>query len=97
MSELTEPKHNRYYNPVENPRRYPLELCDDHTICLWSPDGTTKWTIARFCKDREGYELHFVGDRPLFSRVNWGHFRELVVHGQALADEQFEKEKESAE
>ena len=85
------PKNKQHYNPVEKPRRYPLELCKDHHICLWSKEGTFKWTVAYFVKGSEGFDLHFVGDRPLDERVNWDHFRELVIQGQKLADEEFEK------
>lgn len=90
MSELKEPVANRrYYRPLEKPRRYPLELNDNLHICLWSEDGKCKWTVAYFLKGKEGYDLHFVGDRPLDSRVNWEHFRELVILGQRIADERF--------
>jgi hypothetical protein len=89
MSELREPEkqNKRYYKPVERPRRYPLELTKDHHICLWSADGKFKWTVAYFEKGAEGFDLRFVGDRPLDSRVDWDHFRELVILGQRLADE----------
>jgi hypothetical protein len=92
MSELKEPENKRYYNPVERPRRYPLELREDHHICLWSEDGKFKWTVALFEKGSEGFSLRFIGDRPLDSRVNWEHFRELVILGQRLADEAWERE-----
>ena len=90
MSELREPLSKKWYKPLEKPRRYPLELNDDLHICLWSEDGKFKWTVAYFNKGKEGYGLHFVGDRPLDSRVNWDHFRECVILGQRLADERFE-------
>ena len=90
MAELTRPVNDRYYRPVEKPIRYPLELCADHHICLWSEDGKFKWTVAYFAKGSEGYDLRFVGDRPLDSRVNWDHFRELVILGQRLADDEWE-------
>lgn len=93
MEELREPENKRYYKPVEKPRRYPLELCDNHHICLWSQDGKFKWTVAYFHKGKEGFDLQFVGDRPLDSRVNWDHFRELVILGQRLADEEFDSER----
>jgi hypothetical protein len=96
MPELREPVANRrYYQPLEKPRRYPLELNDTLHICLWSEDGKFKWTIAFFYKGKEGYNLHFVGDRPLDSRVNWDHFRELVILGQRLADQRFEQEQDT--
>jgi len=90
MTEVRQPVANqRYYRPLERPRRYPLELNDDLHICLWSDDGKYKWTVAYFFASKEGYDLHFVGDRPLDSRVNWDHFRELVILGQRLADDRF--------
>lgn len=92
MGELKKPVSTRYYNPLESPRRYPLELNDRLNICLWSEDGKFKWTVAYFFADRDGYNLRFVGDRPLDSRVNWDHFRELVILGQRLADERFDKQ-----
>lgn len=92
MSNLSKPVNTRYYNPLENPNRYPLELCSDHHICLWSEDGKFKWTIAYFVKHKEGYDLTFIGDRPLDSRVNWDHFRELVTLGQQFADKEWENE-----
>ena len=93
MAELNTPIANhRYYKPLEQPRRYPLELNESLHICLWSEDGKFKWTIAYFYRGKEGYDLQFVGDRPLDSRVNWDHFRELVILGQRLADEAFEND-----
>lgn len=93
--ELKEPvKNNEYYKPIENPRRYPLELGEDLHICLWSEGGGYKCTIACFVRDDEGYYLKFVGNRPLDTRVNWDHFRELVILGQRLADERFSKQTE---
>mgnify|MGYP001577330234 CR=1 FL=1 len=94
MQELKEPLDKRYYKPIERPRRYPLELNDGLHICLWSEYGKFKWTIAYFLEDSEGYDLKFVEDRPLDERVNWSHFRELIVQGQRLADELFISERE---
>jgi hypothetical protein len=94
--ELKEPvKNQEYYKPIENPRRYLLELGDDLHICLWSDDGKFKWTVAYFVVDSEGYNLHFVGERPFDQRVNWDHFRELLILGQRLANERFEKRRDS--
>ena len=89
MAELKGPVSSRYYKPVERPTRYPLELTADHHICLWSEDGKFKWTVAYFAENDEGRYLRFVGDRPLDSRVNWEHFRELVILGQRLADDEW--------
>lgn len=84
----------KYYHPLEDPPRYPLELCDNHRleICLWDEHGTSKCTIAAFEGDKEGYELKFVGSRPLDKRVSWKHFRKLVKQGQKIADKKFKKE-----
>lgn len=87
-------KSLKYYNPMEDPPRYPLELCDTDCleICLWSEKGDSKCTIAYFQKYKEGYELKFVHLRPLDKRVNWKHFRKLVKQGQKIADKKFKKE-----
>jgi len=83
------PRNCEHYRPLEKPTRYPLELSANLHICLWAEDGTHKWTIAYFLRSKEGYDLHFVGDRPFKSRVNWDHFRECAVQGQRIADEKF--------
>lgn len=80
------------YNPLEKPIRYPLELCENLHICLWDESGKFKWTIAFFEADREGYDLRFIGGRPLNARVDWMHFGELVIQGQEIADQRFAKE-----
>lgn len=90
------PANDRWYNPIESPRRYPLELDKRLHINLWSPCGSYKWTIAIFRNDgEEGFDLWFLADRPLDERVNWDHFRELIVQGQRLADERFIIESQS--
>ena len=86
-------KNNAVYQPQEYPTRYPLELTPDLHICLWDSAGEYRYTIAYFRDDKEGSELHFVGDRPLNERVNWSHFRELVQQGQSLANLRFEEMK----
>lgn len=91
ITERTKPsKNTRYYIPLEEPRRYPLELNAELHILLWSFEGDYKWTIAYWVQGREGYNLHFIGDRPLDPRVNWEHFGELVRQGQAMADKLFD-------
>lgn len=72
----------------------PLELNDNLHICLWSEGSTHKWTIAYWARDKEGYYLKFVGDRPLDERVNWTHFKMLIRFGQEVADERFKQEEE---
>lgn len=85
------PKQNlRYYNPVEKPTMYPLELCKDLHVCLWDNEGKYKWTIAYFDKGSEGYDLRFVGDRPFDKRVDWRNLEVVLRQGQIIADKQFE-------
>jgi len=91
---MDKPVKLEHYNPLEIPTRYPLELTDNLHICLWSPDGTHKWTIALWSRDKEGYDLHFIGPRPLDERVRWKHFRKLIKQGQKIADKRFEDEQE---
>ena len=92
ITELTKPaKNTRYYHPLEEPTRYPLELTADHHICLWAQDGEYKWTIAYFVHDKEGAQLVFVGDRPLDERVNWKHFEQCIRQGQKLADAKWDE------
>lgn len=90
--ERTSPFRDKYYHPLENPRRYPLELAyKDGTlaICLWAGDGTFKWTIASWRKDGEGYYLEFCQSRPLAPRVDWKDFRDVILIGQTIADRLF--------
>jgi hypothetical protein len=61
-------------------------------ITLWSTDGTHCWTIGHWRRHSEGYDLVFLGSRPLDTRVDWVMLREVVVIGQALADERFKAE-----
>ena len=85
-------KNKRYYKPIEKPRMYPLELTKELHICLWDESGKYKWTIAYWIKDREGYDLHFVGDRPMDSRVDWKNLEIIIRQGQIIADKRFEEE-----
>jgi hypothetical protein len=89
---MDKPVKTEHYNPIERPRRYPLELRDDGHICLWSENGEYKWTIALFNRHKEGYDLTFVGDRPLDPRVNWTHFREIIEQGQSMHDRMYRDE-----
>ena len=82
-------KNKRYYKPQETPRMYPLELTADLHICLWDDTGEYKWSIAYWTKDREGYDLHFVGDRPLDKRVDWRNLEVVIRQGQQIADSKF--------
>ena len=93
-SVLPKPKKLEHYKPLENPPAYPLELNDDLHICLWSEDGTYKWTIALWTKGKEGYSLEFVGARPLNERVKWKKLKAIIEQGQAIADKRFDAEQE---
>jgi len=88
----TEPKNTEHYKPLENPTAYPLELNDNLHICLWSEDGTYKWTIALWHKDKEGYSLEFVGARPLNERVKWKKLKAIIEQGQEIANKRWEQE-----
>ena len=88
----TEPKDTKHYKPLETPTAYPLELNDNLHICLWSEDGTYKWTIALWHKGKEGYSLEFIGSRPLNDRVKWKKLKAIIKQGQAIADKRFEQE-----
>lgn len=43
-------------------------------------------------KNKEGYDLHFVGNRPLSEKVKWKAFKGLIKKGQKIADDKWEKE-----
>lgn len=83
---MNKPTNSRYYNPQEPTPRYPLELEERLHIALWDESGKFKWSIADFRFEKEGPEVRFFGDRPFDQRVNWEHLRELLKHGQLLAD-----------
>lgn len=71
--------------------------CDDKSaasIVRWwdkedEPDTKCCITIAYWKRDKEGYELQFVGDRPLDNEVDWPDFRFLVKIGQERLTEYF--------
>ena len=90
--ELKEPKNTKHYKPLEEPRAYPLELNENLHICLWDEKGEYKWTIAYWQKDKEGYFLVFVGNRPLEKRVKWKKLKSIIRQGQAIADKRFSEE-----
>lgn len=89
-----EEKNRRYYKPLEKPRMYPLELTNKLHIRLWDKAGEYKWTIAYWIKNCEGYNLHFLGDKPLDKRVDWRNLEVIIRQGQLLADDKFNKEEE---
>ena len=60
---------------------YPLVLNGDH-IHLWSEDGSYKWTVALFTKDKDDFwNLEFISDRALEPRVDWRNFETLIRLG----------------
>lgn len=87
--EMKEPKEDRYYKPLEEPRAYPLELTENLHICLWDEKGEYKWTIAMWSKGKEGFSLEFIGDRPLNKRVQWKKLKAVIKQGQKIADKRF--------
>lgn len=82
------PELKQYYHPLEKPNAYPLELCKTDgrhlEICLWFADGRSKYVIAYWIPDSEGYDLKFVGERPLMANVDWNVFKRLAVQGTAI-------------
>lgn len=87
FNENKSPCNTCYHNPEISDRfqsiegYYPLQLKGTH-IHLYSEDGNSKWTIALFISDKDGYfSLESIGDRILDKRVNWSHFEELVRMG----------------
>ena len=90
--EMKEPKSTKHYKPLETPAAYPLELNENLHICLWDEKGEYKWTIAYWQKDKEGYFLVFVGNRPLEKRVKWKKLKAIIKQGQAIADKRFSEE-----
>jgi len=90
--EMKGPKSTKHYKPLEEPNAYPLELTENLHICLWNEKGEYKWTIAYWQKDKEGYFLVFVGNRPLNKRVKWKKLKAIIKQGQAIADKRFSQE-----
>lgn len=82
----------KYYKPLEQPRMYPLQLTENLHIVIWDETGKYTCSIAYFVCTSEGYELKFVGDRPMDSRVNWQHFEAIIRQGQTIADVRFQDE-----
>ena len=88
-------KNTEHYNPLNHPKRYPLELDNRLHICLWGETGQSTWTTAYFVNDKEGPELKFVGDRPLDRRVDWDDLRVVVELGYCIAKERWGADNES--
>lgn len=77
---------NPYYNNedkyIEEEDYYVLPdypHCKIHKSCFKYPEFCI--SIVLFKKDSEGWNLEFIGDRPLESDVNWEDFRSLVQVG----------------
>ena len=52
-------------------------------ICEWGEDS--RWVIAIFRPRKEGFDLEFVGERPLADTVDWEQFKKVVKLGFRLA------------
>ena len=50
------------------------------------------YTLAYWVRDGEGYDLRFVGGRPLEDSVNWERFGKLAKRGQKILDKKVENE-----
>jgi len=84
------PNHKNEFKSKDS--YYPLELQDTH-INLWNIDGKTKYTIALFTADSDGYhDLSFVGDRPLDKRVDKTKFFELIDLGYKIFNKKNEND-----
>lgn len=79
---------------ISSEKFLPLELTrDNFHVCLWSEDGSYKWTIGYFDYDKEGPRFMFVGERPFDERVDWKVFQKLIKLGYALAWHKFDAER----
>ena len=69
------------------------ENCDRNAeIVRWQDSETLGkfcYTLAWWVKDNEGYDLHFIGSRPLNDEVDKDCFWELVIYGQKICDAKF--------
>lgn len=68
--------------------------CDRNAeIVRWQDSETLGkfcYTLAWWVKGSEGYDLHFIGSRPLDPEVDRVYFWELVKYGQKICDAKFE-------
>lgn len=74
-----------------------LLTCNEHTraeIIEWFDDRKTCYVIAYWQRDKEGYYLKFVGDRPMKSTVSPQDFFRLAKLGQDELDSFFSESKE---
>lgn len=54
-------------------------------IVEWGDTGDTCWMVAYFDRAHEGWQLHFVGDRPFKATVDGELFMRLARIGQDLS------------
>lgn len=73
--------------------RWITESSRNAEIVRWQESeklGKFCYTLAWWIKDKEGYNLQFIGDRPLASEVDKDDFWALVHYGQKICDAKFE-------
>jgi hypothetical protein len=58
-------------------------------IVKWEDDAC--YTICYFEKDKEGYYLKFVGDRPLKDEIDWIELKKLIIIGYEKLTEYFDE------
>ena len=65
-------------------------------ITVWNPSSNSEheycYTLARWEKSKEGYDLKFVGSRPFKDEVDSNLFWELAKYGQKIADAVYDLE-----
>lgn len=96
------PRSKEYLSKIEVASFYPLELRlnDKEYLCnleivYWKRDSSNKdfcYTLAYWAYTREGFELKFIGSRPLDAGVRWPDFGKLVRLGQHIADDFYYQE-----
>ena len=75
--------------------RWLLESSRNAEIIRWQDSkdfGKTCYTLAWWIKDKEGYNIQFLGDRPLSYEVDQDYFWELVKYGQKICEAKFQVE-----
>lgn len=51
-------------------------------ICQWAEDNDHQWSIAYFNRSSDGWDLKFVGNRPLkLDTTQWLDFKRVVTEG----------------
>ena len=61
------------------------------TLSVYRTNGEGVMAIAGWKRDKEGYELKFVGSRPFSSEVSASDFWFLAKIGQELLDKHFQE------